>query len=203
MLDIGIVILTQDFRLAYKIQSLLKGRYSRIIHTIYPSDVLSTDIVITTHKEFLNLKFEKVLRFTSHKSVTLTTLLNGINSLFSTKNNGLCLIGFDPGKNIGVGMIMDGAVLWTRVFREMDKMVVWLKSQLNMLRYNELIFRIGDGGGQYQEELVDLLFKEFGHLGIFELVNETRTSVKTAKRSLHEEAALRIAKRYGVRIEEH
>ncbi len=202
MLDAGIVILTSDFRLAYKVQSLLSGRFSRLIHSVDPSDVHNSDIVITTYREFLENNFDRVLRFSSHRSVTLTSLLSGINSFF-TQPTGLCLVGVDPGKTVGVGLIFNGSVLSTRTFTDLYALVTWLRKELSLLAYEELIFRIGDGGDKYHEPLVDLLFKEFSHLGSFELVNETRTSVKVGSRSLHEEAALRIARRYGVRIEEH
>lgn len=190
-----------DFRLAYKVQSLLSGRYSRIVHSVDPSDVRSGDIVITTLGEFLSEEFPRVLRFSGHRSVTLTSLMSGINSFF-THPTGLCLVGVDPGKTVGIGLIFNGSVLATRTFTDFHELVSWLRHELSLLGYEELIFRIGDGGGRYHEPLVDLLFKEFGHMGSFELVNETRTSVKVGTRSLHEEAALRIARRYGVRIED-
>ncbi len=201
MLEIGIVILTSDFRLAYKVQSLLAGRYSRLVHSVNPSDVKTSDIVITTHGEFLEINFPRVLRFSGHRSVTLTSLLSGINSFF-TQPTGLCLVGIDPGKTVGVGLIFNGSVLATRTFSDFRALVIWLRGELSLLAFEELIFRIGDGGDKYHEPLVDLLFKEFGHLGSFELVNETRTSVRVGSRSLHEEAALRIARRYGIRIED-
>ena len=126
--------------------------------------------------------------------------MSGINGILYGDLSGVCLVGVDPGKTVGIGIIFRGDIVGTRKFVDFDRMVEWLRNELRLLDFEELIIRIGSGGSEYNEPIVDLLFKEFGSVGRLEIVNETNTSKRVEGRSRHEEAALRIAQRYGVEL---
>ncbi len=200
--NVRIIILTNDFRLAYKLRTLLTDKFSTIRHFTDESKIKVGDVVITKVGEYSNiLETARVIQFRDAKFVNLTTLMAKINNIFHLQSNFACIIGVDPGKTTGVSILIGRSIITTSKFKDFKKMLHWIKEQLKLVDFDQLIFKIGDGGGKFNEDVVDLLFKEFSRFSRLEIVNETKTSLKSSNgRSLHEEAAIRIALRYGKTI---
>ena len=191
----SVAIVTSDFKLAYNIRLALHKKYE-FTH-ITPKEVQSAefDLIVTTVNEFHKINVKNKIALDN--SMKKNEIISRVIRYFSTEET-YCHIGIDPGKSIGISIIYMGDIMMTYLTDSSKKMILWIKKQLVNLEYSSLIIKIGNGGGKSRQDIV-LRVKEYfvGNVQIQE-VDEKRTSIKTTSEiSIHEEAAIRIARRTG------
>ncbi len=191
-----VIVASTDFRLAYKVKLAISNDFD-FIHKSPSDQDLNSDIIVTTWKEYFNFEHEKkiILSWKDSESKIKSEIIKG---LVENNLDSLCKIGIDPGKAIGISIIFIGRVLNTNVVYDMKSMVSWLNSKLKEIKFNSLKIKIGNGGGEVRNKILDFIVKHFQERAIIEIVDERNTSIRLNKnKSLHEEAAIRIANRVG------
>lgn len=190
-----VVVASTNFRLAYKVQLAISDNY-KYNHKFPIDEILDADVVVTTIDEYYIIQHTKKLILNWNFSISkIKSKL--IKSLFDSKMKA-CTIGIDPGKAIGISIIYLGVLLNTSVFNRLDKMLIWIKGMLKEIDYDTLLIKIGNGGGEIQTKIIDAIVNQYKGDVIIEKVNENNTSIRESKnKSIHEEAAIRIANRNG------
>ena len=114
------------------------------------------------------------------------------------------LVGFDPGKTIGLALVGDGKTLRTESRITVEEAVNNILKFFDRFRSERLIVRIGEGTTEYHQSLISEIQSAKVPELVIELVDESGTTKKSKSSirtiPLDEEAAVRIAKNEGERI---
>ncbi len=186
-------IVSSDFRLLYKITEIFTDKYQ--ISHILPSDPIpDSDLVITTLEEtvLIKIKPKLVLQWKMSSSLMEKKIIESLN------NNSIkqFTVGIDPGKNIGVSIILQDSLVTSNTLDSIQKLIYWLRNEFNILQIENPIVKIGDGDMGSVEEIIPALIHEFGSELDICLVDESNTSKRENKsRTSHEESADRIARK--------
>jgi len=118
------------------------------------------------------------------------------------------LIGLDPGKVLGIALLVDGELVDTRICQTPKHALDTIAKIIQRFPANSKIVRVGSGVMPYAQELVKGLDKILPPDVTIELVPESGTSQvtpKEAKRSGGKDAAsaARIAERSGYAVDRH
>jgi hypothetical protein len=187
-------VISSDFRLFYKISKIFADKYQ--ISHIFPSDnIPDNDLVITTLEEarFVKVQPKVVLQWKMNPSLMEKKI---IESLENNSSNEQITIGIDPGKNIGVSIILQDSLVTSNTLDSTQKLIYWLRNEFKVLKITNPIIKIGDGDMNSVEEIIPALIHEFGSELDINLVDESDTSKRENKsRTSHEESADRIARK--------
>lgn len=160
-----------------------------------PSDAIpDTDLVITTLEESSLIKIKPilVLQWKMSPSLMEKKIIESINNNSYEK----FMVGIDPGKNIGVSIILQDSMVTSNTLNSVQKLIYWLRNEFSILQIDNPIIKIGDGDMVSVEEIIPALIHEFGSELDICLVDESNTSKREDKsRTSHEESAERIARR--------
>jgi hypothetical protein len=191
-----VIVSSQDFRLAYKVQISLPQSYS-FEHRSPSNEVKDADIVITTREEFDQIWHPHKLALRWDYSISRIKS-EIISLLVKHKEQRICLVGIDPGKAIGISILFQNEVVHTTVVTSLKQMLFWMNEKITGIQHDLLIIKVGNGGGQMQSEIITTISQNFHLSASIELVDERNTSVKGNQNlSIHEEAAIKIARRGG------
>ncbi len=187
-----ITVASNDFKLAYIIRQLLNNKYD--FEHILPDDNLSnSDLVITTQQEAIKIKNINLLILSS--DMNQFEMLSRIISNLKKNEYSKCVVGLDPGKNIGVSIIFKGELISSNLFTNLDNLIRWIKRNLSIISYRSLEIKIGNGDKNSSKKVYNRIIKDFNS-DIVKFVNEKQTSIrKNYNITEHEEAAIRIAYR--------
>ena len=196
MLTIRVIVASQDFRLAYKVQISLPQSF-RFEHRLPSNPLKDADVVITSREEYDRITHSQKLALRWDYSISRIKS-EIISVLVKHKGTRTCLVGIDPGKTIGISILFMDEVVHTTVVTSLKQMLFWMKKKITGIQYDLLVIKIGTGGGDIQSMIITTISQNFHSNVSIELVDERNTSVKGSRNlSIHEEAAIKIARRRG------
>lgn len=186
--------MTSNFKLIFKIQQVLKGKNYKIEHALRLPCSTAPALVITDQ---YNLPISNKLVIHRHES-ELSIKKKILESLQNQFSDYEIKFGIDPGHNIGLAVLFHKKILDTEVVYTIDGVIRWIRKNHRILRSNNCVIRLGDGGDITQKNIKNRLIKEFDKGYRIEIVDESNTSIRMShSRTKHEEAAILIARRKG------
>lgn len=190
---VRVIAKTLDFKLAYNLRVALESTQFKFFHEDFETKLREDDILVQAKGDPEVAHPRRIVLTHKANKAKILSVIYGL-----TEKGKTAYVGIDPGKTIGVAILLNSSVLITSSFNKVVTMERWIVENLSSMVYSELTIRIGNAGGKYKEEIVDYIHKQFDHLGRIEIVDETGSSAKRSKRNLprvHENAAVSIAKR--------
>lgn len=189
---------SRNFRLVFKIKEAISDLFN-VTHyynrELRPTDDFDLIIVSKNGKIPRNINNLLVLRDHMSQLKIRSEIISAMNSKNSIDE---CIVGIDPGYNIGISLIYQLTLVDSTVVYSIEKLILWIKNRISQISYKQLIIRVGDGGHNVLASIIDRLIKEFSRSAQIELVDEKNTSTRiNSSRSIHVDAAIKIARRKG------
>lgn len=128
-------------------------------------------VVLTSEGEKGKIRFEKVVAKGDVSSAVdeCLRILKGFRADY-----GKLVIGIDPGLKPGIAVLGDGKVILVEGLNSPEEVQEAVERILNIYSGEEVIFRVGKGGGIYKTRILKALQEGFSHP--IETVDEERTT---------------------------
>ena len=194
MLATKVYVLTDNFKLMFKLSQLeLQNIVFR--HVLSLDNIPNNSLVLSDRPINENIEKYSIL----NKNMSIVDLKKRILRVaYQDQTDKIIYVGIDPGKNIGLAIVHLKSVLKTDTVLSIDRLVLWLRRELLQWHYEKIIIRIGDGVIHFTTKIIERLRFEFEY--DIELVDEKSTSFKEINtKTIHEQAAIRIACRKGIK----
>ncbi len=198
---INVIIATKNFRFLYKLNEILDTIDEIKTEHILPDETIpdSTDVVVTTEPEKRLLEWDK--KFIP-KAFNRYYLFSNILQLASGIDNfEEVIIGIDPGKTIGYAVVADKNTVINvqEIYTAVDTVKEVISTFFN-IETDNLVIKIGAGGGVIKNEIVHRLNEIFYekvpiHIVKEDFTSKTRLSSSEKKLSKNITSAILIASR--------
>lgn len=191
------ILASLDFKLVYKVQNAVRDLY-QIIH-ISPKEILKTPKLVVSSQNDGELTIQLTQTLKIHNHFSIEKIRSLLIEKMRTSDQKVCIIGIDPGKATGASIVFCGNVFSTTVVYSFGTLERWIKENLKEINFDQLIFKVGNGGGENKIRIIENLRLSFD--SPIEEVNEKNTSIKEINElTIHEQAAIKIANREGTVI---
>ena len=192
-----VVLASLDFTLAFKLKKAIVDNFPFEHITPNHLSIPKYAIIFCSNGEKEKIAHSNIIELDpNYTEFQLKTKV--IQTMNITANQQECYIGIDPGKAIGVCILLNQIILETTVFYSKEKLVNWIRIKIRELSDIYTIIKIGDGGGKNKEQIILALKNSLPDRIKIEIIDEINTSRKiTSNLTSHEQAAIRIAKRKG------
>jgi len=162
---------------------------------------LDIEVVITTGTEHHLVQHPKILVYENQINPA-TVVDEAIRIVGGKKYYDTIVVGVDPGKTFGLGVLTEGNVLETITCSAMDETVSKILDVLGKLKSANRIVKVGNGAPSITTELLPLLDETLPDDVVIEVVDEAGTSrfvgENLHKRGLRDAfSAVKIAERRG------
>ncbi len=155
ILMIGLI--TKNFSFYYDIVYLLKKRKIPFITLSYEDEIPSSvDIIITSDEERFKIKFDKIVYY--EEGCDIDKLIDKA-LLFMSKNRKL-IFGIDPGEKTGIAVYSGGILIKKFVTKDPKELISFIKGMINEAEAEEVLIKIGNGGGLMRNRIINLLQDE-------------------------------------------
>jgi hypothetical protein len=197
-----IAVATVSGKAYYFLVNELKKRGIEFLSLIPRESVpLDIEVVITTATEHHLVQHPKILVY-ENKTNPATVVDEAIRIIGGKKHYETIVVGVDPGKTFGLGVLSDGNVLETITCSAMDETVSTILDVLGKLKSTNRVVRVGNGPPSITTELLPLLDETLPDDVAIEVVDEAGTSrfvgENLHKRGLRDAfSAVKIAERRG------
>jgi len=197
-----IAVATVSGKAYYLLVNELKKRGIDFLSLIPRESVpLDIELVITTATEHHLVQHPKILVY-ENKTNPATVVDEAIRIIGGKKHYETIVVGVDPGKTFGLGVLSDGNVLETITCSAMDETVSTILDVLGKLKSANCVVRVGNGVPSITTELLPLLDETLPDDVAIEVVDEAGTSrfvgENLHKRGLRDAfSAVKIAERRG------
>ncbi len=192
-MDVGeIIVRTADFRLAYRLLTILKSRKVRCAHIEQNATLPPSTLAWLASPEEVEAAADP-----HGIAVTLDTVESSIDhALRLVSKSGTIqnlTFGIDPGPRPGLAWVGDNRVLGSTQLESIDETIDRICSLSGNIGHVSLIVRIGDGARTISNRLMNVCLARGLRV---ERVDERRTSIGL-QRNQHDTSAIRIAKMDG------
>jgi hypothetical protein len=125
-----------------------------------PND-MNAIFVDTLDNTYLSAKLYKKFKiiFVTNDFINQKSLLKMLPLIFKKSIFNEVIIGIDPGKTYGFIVLVDGHILFPKQFTELEFLIKSLLHLIEEIPTRTLIIRIGNGGGEYFENLLSRLME--------------------------------------------
>ncbi|MBC7080964.1 MAG: hypothetical protein H5T44_01755 [Thermoplasmatales archaeon] len=150
-------LITENFSFYYDIVDLLKRRKIPFITLSYEDNIPSSvDVIITSDKKKLNIKFDKIICY--EEGCNIDKLIDKAILLMS-KNKKL-LFGIDPGEKIGIAVYSGVMLIKKFVTKDPKELILFIKEMISEAGAEEVVVKVGNGGGLIRNRIINLLQDE-------------------------------------------
>lgn len=190
-----ISVVSNNFRLVYKVEQAISEDYA-FHHSSLSDNFSKTTLIVTDSSQIAKqISHPNIIIISDNKEIDVIRAI----ILYYLKDISLpkvCVIGIDPGKTIGVAIIYMNEIFATNSFLTLESLIHWIKQKVIILKFDELIIKVGDGNKKESSQLFKSISQEFSIIGKVLLVDEKFSSIRRTRcRNIHEEAAIIIANR--------
>lgn len=194
-----VILVSQNFKLVYKVKEAILDVFDFIHLTIDDTKIQTSQFIFTSIEEKKKFAHSNFIGLSPNWSNI--TILSSIILTFDSRQQSKCIIGIDPGLSTGTSVLLNGNLLDTCVFYSVINVLRWIKNKFKLVVADEHIIKIGNGGGRYQSNILKYLDQNLPKGIHIEIIDEKKTSIKeNAEMTIHEQAAIKIAKRNGIKI---
>jgi len=189
-----VAIITKNPYFYYKvIEELKKAEIEYLTIDFSQKIPAKIKVVITSKEEREKVNFPIVL------SGDAREVIEECLRILKPKKYNQLIIGIDPGLRPGIAVLGDGKVVETKKLSSPESIEKTLKDILKRSKAEEIVVRVGRGGGVYQSRILKLLQENFPYK--IEIVDERKTT-PTNKSKKEIIAAINIAIKEGRLLKE-
>jgi len=181
-------IITDDFKLLKKIVEQAK-EFNVAIKLINESTKVNSPVlIITTDRE--NIKITKNIKiiFLERPEDIFYALAKAIYFLKHGKDWETLKLGIDPGKNIGVALVIDNILIYKSIFTGFENIKRFLNYIDKKFNIKQKIIYVGDKDRQFKDRILDVIKARYINSFEVHFVNEEYSSTNCSD----DDAALKI-----------
>ncbi|UCG36395.1 MAG: hypothetical protein JSV64_07255 [Candidatus Bathyarchaeota archaeon] len=197
-----IAVVTVSGKAYYLLVNELKRKNAHFL-SLTPKEKIPVDIkvVLTTASERSQVMHGNVLEYDEGTDPS-EIVDQAVRMVAGKKAYGRLVVGVDPGQNIGVAIIGDGAVIKTDDCTNLQLAVDAITHAIRSIPADNITLKIGDGVPLYAEELLHNLLPFLPENVIIERVREDMTSRSRGEKpqrraKSNARSAIRIGQRQG------
>ena len=191
-----ILVLTDDFQLAYRIMHMLRTRNIDVEQFSTEQPLPSKDSIwIGTVDEIASKSSEGRPIAADLESIDLA-VESAIFALKGSSKTHRFTIGIDTGPRPGIAWFTDGVLIDTKQTESIEECIKIIAFLIEHHDFQHLLIRMGKGSPSHRNRLLNAMLKR-GY--VVELVDERKTS-RGLNRNQHSVSAIRIATLSGERI---
>jgi len=199
-----IAVVTASGKAYYRLVSELKRKRVPFI-IVNPGETLplNVEVAITTESEKSGVHCSTILTYdeVADPSTIIEEALRVIRGKHRYES---LVVGIDPGKDFGIAVIGDGAVLETESVSGGEDAAVEVLRVMEQLEGDRRVVKIGDGADEYRSRLITILDRELPLDVDIESVEEggtTRNITTSGRRGFRDaSSAIKISMRRGRKI---
>ncbi len=182
-------VMTEDFKVYYELVKALKKRQMPFVSLSFGDGVpQNVGVIITTAWEMDRVDFPHKLAVSDIEE----SIENAAHGLDGKDSYGSLVIGIDPGKTPGIGVLGDEEVIFTALSVSPEDVRSVVKRVIREFKYETLVVRIGHGDVTKRNRIINAL----ANLDLdIEIVDETGTTPHTDYPDI--DAAINIASMEG------
>ncbi len=187
-----VYISTLNGRALYYFTKLMKSYRLPYRYLLPGSDLTRSGLYLTTKGENRE-RLEDRVNFEDLSLDETKDILRITSAMMKTRN---VEVGIDPGKRIGVAVVLGGSAVIARAYSELSDLIAFMNKVMSV--FDKITVKVGDGNQEVAERILIALSEVLRKDDVMMIVSERHTTPK-GKATVRKDAlaAVRITRREG------